>query len=38
MVGAIGYHLKARDKGAAALPAVVTAAAAIALLVLTVLA
>ena len=34
MLGAIGYHLKARDKVAAVLPAVVTAGAAIALLAL----
>jgi DoxX-like family len=36
MVGAIGSHLKAGDKGAAVLPAVITGLAAIALLVLTV--
>ena len=34
MVGAIGYHLKARDKISAVLPAVITACAAIALLAL----
>jgi uncharacterized membrane protein YphA (DoxX/SURF4 family) len=34
MVGAIGYHRKARDKIGAALPAVITAAVAIALLAL----
>jgi DoxX-like protein len=34
MAGAIGYHLKARDKIGAALPAVITAGAAIALLAL----
>jgi uncharacterized membrane protein YphA (DoxX/SURF4 family) len=38
MVGAIGYHLKPRDKAAAVLPAVITGLAAIALLVLTILA
>jgi uncharacterized membrane protein YphA (DoxX/SURF4 family) len=36
MAGAIGYHLKARDKLPAMLPAVITAAAAIAVLVLSV--
>jgi DoxX-like family len=34
MVGAIGYHLKARDKAAAVLPAAITALAAIGLLAL----
>ena len=36
MAGALGYHLKARDKGAVLLPAAITGLAAIALLVLTV--
>ncbi len=36
MAGAIGYHLKARDKVAAVLPAVITGLAAIALLSLTI--
>jgi len=36
MVGAIGYHLKARDKVTALLPAVITGVAAVALLSLTV--
>jgi DoxX-like family len=35
MVGAIGYHLKARDKISAVLPAVITALVAIALLALS---
>jgi DoxX-like family len=38
MVGAIGYHLKARDKVAAVLPAAITGLAAIALLSLTLVA
>jgi hypothetical protein len=36
MAGALGYHLKARDKGAVLLPAAITGLPAIALLVLTV--
>ena len=36
MAGALGYHLKAHDKGAVLLPAAITGLAAIALLVLTV--
>jgi DoxX-like family len=36
MAGALGYHLKARDKGAGLLPAALTGLAAIALLVLTI--
>ncbi|MGB9222273.1 DoxX family protein [Mycobacterium sp.] len=36
MAGAVGYHLKARDKGVPLLPAAITGLAAIALLVLTV--
>ena len=36
MAGALGYHLKARDKGAVLFPAAITGLAAIALLVLTV--
>ena len=36
MAGAIGYHLKARDKAAAVLPAVITGLVAIALLALTI--
>ena len=38
MVGALGYHLKARDNGAVLLPAAITGLAAIALLVLTIVA
>lgn len=38
MVGAIGYHVKARDKFAAVLPALITALVAIALLILEVIA
>ncbi|MGA9674846.1 DoxX family protein [Mycobacterium sp.] len=38
MAGALGYHLKARDKGAVLLPAAITGLAAIALLVLTIVA
>ena len=38
MAGAVGYHLKARDKAAAVAPAAITGLAAIALLVLTILA
>lgn len=36
MAGAVGYHLKAGDRGAVVLPAVITGLAAIALLALTV--
>jgi hypothetical protein len=36
MAGALGYHIKAHDKFSAILPAVITGAAAVALLVLTV--
>jgi len=36
MAGAVGYHLKARDKGVALLPAAVTGLAAVALAVLTI--
>ncbi|MGO9510896.1 MAG: DoxX family protein [Mycobacterium sp.] len=38
MVGAVGYHLKARDNGAVLLPAAVTGLAAVALVVLTIVA
>ena len=38
MAGALGYHLKARDKGAVLLPAAITGLAAIALVLLTIVA
>jgi hypothetical protein len=36
MAGALGYHLKARDKGAGLLPAAITGLAAVALVLLTI--
>jgi hypothetical protein len=38
MAGALGYHLKARDKGAVLLPAAITGLAAVALVLLTIVA